>query len=97
MIQPVRRSYRELVRLMHRLPKLERDAALVKARKEMKQHSSACDEEVADLHRKLVSKIAFLRMKVPKQARDASAVGVGHFVVRDGRVVEGKGKILTPR
>jgi hypothetical protein len=97
MIQPVRRSYRELVRLINRLPRLERDAALVQAREEMIKHSSACDEEVADLHRALVSKICFLRMKVPKQARDASAVGVGHFVVRDGRVVEGRGKVLEPR
>lgn len=97
MIQPVRRSYRELVRLIHRLPTSERYAALVKARDEMKRHSSACDEEVADLHRSLVSKICFLRMKVPKQARDASAVGVGHFVVREGKIVEGRGKILEPR
>lgn len=97
MIQPVRRSYRELVRLIHRLPTSERDAALAKAREEMIRNASACDEEVADLHRALVGRICFLRMKVPKQARDASAVGVGHFVVRDGKVVEGRGKILEPR
>lgn len=97
MIQPVRRSYRELVRLIHRLSRSERDAALVKAHEEMTRHANACDEEVADLHRTLVSKICFLRMKVPKQARDASAVGVGHFVVREGKVVEGRGQILEQR
>ena len=97
MIQPVRRSYRELVRLIHRLPPSERNAALFKARDEMTRHDNACDEEVADLHRALVSKICFLRMKVPKQARDASAVGVGHFIVREGKVVEGRGKIIEPR
>lgn len=97
MIQPIQRSFRELVRLIHRLPRAERDAALIKAKEEMIKHSEACDEEVADLHRTLVSKICFLRMKVPKHTRDASAVGVGHYVVREGKVVEGRGKILEPR
>eukprot|EP00892_Ulva_mutabilis_P000593 jgi/Ulvmu1/10534/UM064_0072.1 len=84
------RSYRELVRLLLRLPSNERADGLQQARKAMREHETATDEQVADLHRILVSKICFLRMKVPKYHRDASAVGSGHYVVRDGKVVSGR-------
>jgi hypothetical protein len=63
----------------------------------MRTHAEACEEKVADLHRQLIGKISFLRMKVPKVARDASAVGVGTYVVRDGKVVEGRARIHETR
>jgi hypothetical protein len=91
--RPVIRSFRELCRLISRLPTdAERRAASEQARSEMRKNSAACAEEVADLHRVLVSKISFLRMKVPKLARDAGKVGTGRYVVRDGEVVEGTAK-----
>lgn len=91
-------SYRELCRLIRRLPtQSERNSALKQAHQEMRAHDSAGDEEAADLHRVLVSKISVLRMKVPRSARDAGKVGVGRFVVRDGRVVEGEGQHSSDR
>ena len=84
------RSYRELVRLLYRLPSNERGNGLHQAREAMRDHTTATQEEVADLHRALVSKICFMRMKVPKRHRDASAIGSGHYVVREGKVVSGK-------
>ena len=62
------------------------------ARSEMRAHADAGVEEAADRHRMLVSKIAYLRMRVPKRSRDAGKVGVGRFIVRDGQVVEGDGQ-----
>lgn len=76
--------------MLFRLPATERLEALRKARKEMQDHVTATEEEVADLHRMLISKISFLRVKVPKRHRDAVAIGSGHYVVREGRVVCGK-------
>lgn len=90
-------SYRELVRLLHRLPWNERTNAMQEARHEMRKHVTASQEEVADLHRLLVGKISFLRMKVPKRHRDASAIGSGHYIVRNGKVVHGKADQSTPR
>lgn len=87
------RSYRELFRLIKRLPEeAERQAARLQAQVEMRKHAHAEQEQAADLHRVLVSKISFLRMRVPKMARDAGKVGVGKYVVRDGKVVEGVGE-----
>eukprot|EP01025_Chloroclados_australasicus_P043493 TRINITY_DN4659_c0_g1_i1.p3 TRINITY_DN4659_c0_g1~~TRINITY_DN4659_c0_g1_i1.p3 ORF type:complete len:134 (+),score=15.29 TRINITY_DN4659_c0_g1_i1:127-528(+) len=86
----VLRSYRELVRVIARLPsKSEQSAALKQAKAEVLQHATAPEEQVADLLRVMVSKIAFLRMKVPRRPRDAGRIGVGHYIVRDGNVVEG--------
>lgn len=94
----VLRSYRELLRLVARLPtEPERQAALSQAQQGMRKHQSACEEEVADLHRKLVSKVQFLRMKVPRLRRDDGKVGAAKFVVRDGKVVEGMGRTAGAR
>ena len=85
-------SFRELCRLVKRLPTdAERAAAMEQAKGEMRKHADAGPEQVADLHRVLVAKISFLRMKVPKLSRDSGKVGTGHYVVRDGNVVEGTG------
>lgn len=84
--------YRELLRLIGRLPQSsERASALKEARKEMRQQSQASEEHVADLLRVLVSKIGYLRMITPKKSSDKGRIGVGKFVVRDGNVVEGSG------
>jgi hypothetical protein len=37
----------------------------------------------------MVSRIAFLRMSLPKRAGDRTNLGSGRFVVRDGQLVEG--------
>lgn len=97
MTAPILRSYRELVRLLFRLPSIERVNALQQARQAMRENVTASVEEIADLHRVLVSKICFVRMKVPKRHRDASAIGSGHYVVRDGTVVSGRANHFTAR
>jgi hypothetical protein len=83
-------AYKELLRLITRLPDGEKISALREARDGMRLNRSASEEHVADLLRVLISKIGFLRMKVPKRPRDAGALGYGTYVVRDGKVVEGK-------
>ena len=94
----VLRSYRELCKLIRRLPtEVEQHAARVQAQSGMRKHAEANEEQVADLHRVLVGKISFLRMRVPRLPRDAGRVGVGHFVVREGKVVEGAGESPATR
>jgi hypothetical protein len=63
----------------------------------MKENAAVSEEQAADLHRLLVGKIAFLRMKVPRLPRDAGKIGSATFVVREGKVVEGVGRTLGTR
>lgn len=91
------RSYRELLRLIARLPKQEQHQGLQQARSELRKNAAVSEEQAADLNRILVGKISFLRMKVPRFARDAGKVGAATFVVREGKVVEGVGRTLGNR
>jgi hypothetical protein len=85
------RHYRELRRLVRRLPNAcERRAAECEAREAMRAKADVGPEEAADLARVLVGTISFLRMKVPRLSRDVGRIGAGNFVVRDGKVVEGR-------
>lgn len=91
----VLRHYREFLRLLRRLPSVvERRAAVKEAHTHMREQRGAEPERAADLARILVAKISFLRTKVPKLPRDTGRVGVGHYVVRDGKVVEGRASAL---
>lgn len=84
------RSYRELLFLIKRLPQEDSIAALQEAREKLKSRRHVTNELTAsDMHKELVGKIGFLRMTLPRQARDRYT-RPGVFVMRDGILVEGR-------
>ena len=81
------RSYRELVFLARRLPKEKQLQALTQAKLEIRANKDEPDQgKASDMHKKLVGKVGFLRMTLPKQ-RDRYTTS-GTFVLRDGTLVE---------
>lgn len=89
---PVLRAYRELLGLIKRLPEAQRGSAWTEARHTMRQHAAEADgAKQQDLFKQLVAKISFLRVVTPRKAGEVSAVGAGHYVLREGKLVEGSG------
>mmetsp|Transcript_4107 Transcript_4107/g.12902 ORF Transcript_4107/g.12902 Transcript_4107/m.12902 type:complete len:216 (+) Transcript_4107:1588-2235(+) len=83
--------YRELLRLIKRLPRREVEAALAEARAGVRANAGEADEAKSlDQLKELAGRISFLRMTVPRRPGDASR-GSGHFVLREGELVEGRG------
>ena len=81
------RSYRELVHLVKRLPKDKQAQALSQAQKEIRANQGESDDgKISDMHKRLVGKIGFLRMTLPKLKDRFTKSGT--FVLRDGRLVE---------
>ncbi|PNH01659.1 hypothetical protein TSOC_012435 [Tetrabaena socialis] len=81
--------YRELLRLVARLPQAKRGEALGEARTTIRDRRSESNPEKQLNHLKeLTSKIGFLRIVTPKEPGEVRS---GVFVVRDGRIVEGSG------
>ncbi|KAG2483066.1 hypothetical protein HYH03_018049 [Edaphochlamys debaryana] len=87
--------YRELLRLIGRLPGDQRSKALTEARTTLRARKSEANPEEQLKHLKeLVSKIGYLRIITPRQPGDVKS---GVFVVRDGRLVEGGGEAKGAR
>jgi hypothetical protein len=80
------------------MPGQQRVKALAEAREQMQLHHHQPDPAMQlDLFKRLCSRISFLRMTTPKQPGDRSSVGAGHFVLRNGELVEGKGAAAGTR
>eukprot|EP00242_Pyramimonas_sp_CCMP2087_P007516 CAMPEP_0198212428 /NCGR_PEP_ID=MMETSP1445-20131203/26005_1 /TAXON_ID=36898 /ORGANISM="Pyramimonas sp., Strain CCMP2087" /LENGTH=135 /DNA_ID=CAMNT_0043886863 /DNA_START=156 /DNA_END=563 /DNA_ORIENTATION=+ len=89
-------SYRELRRLIRRLPVDKQPSAMLEASTTMRKHSGETDDEKAlEYHKVLTGKIGWLRMTTPKRATDK--YGGGHFVVREGKLVDGEGSDVQGR
>ena len=87
------RSYRELVYLIKRLPEQQQIAALAEAKATVRSNRTVSKEsEASELQKIMVSKIGFLRMTQPRNSKDRYAKA-GVYVVRDGEVVEGRGRM----
>lgn len=85
------RRYRQLLRLFRRLPGKEAEEGLSQLRADMKKNISASASESEALIEKMENKIRYLKMVTPKQPGDWSNLdGVTYYVVRGGRVVQGK-------
>jgi hypothetical protein len=91
--------YRELLRLIERLPGDKRTAADAEARSLFRDRRTEQDPQRAlDHQRELASKIAYLRMVTPKTAADTRTSSPGTtYVLRDGKLVEGSGEVRGGR
>lgn len=88
----VLRAYRELLSLIKRLPGEQREAQWADARAAVRRHAGeAGDAERQELLKRLIARISFLRVVTPRRPGEASATGTGHYVLREGRLVEGHG------
>ena len=95
---PVLRAYRELLGLIKRLPEAQRSSAWAEARQTMRQHAAEADgAKQQDLFKQLVAKISFLRVVTPRRAGEVSSIGAGHYVLREGKLVEGSGESAGAR
>ena len=94
----VLRAYRELLGLVRRLPESQRSSAWQKARQTLRQHAGEADEaRQQELFKQLAARISFLRAVTPKQPGEVSSIGAGHYVLRDGKLVEGSGETAGAR
>ena len=85
-------AYKELLSLIRRLPNDRRTQALDEARQTMRHHATENDlSKQSDFFKQLAAKISFLRTITPRQPGDVSSIGAGHFVLREGKLVEGAG------
>ncbi len=83
-------KYRELLRLVSRLPADKRDQAFSEARGTLRARRTESNPEKQLQHLKeLSSRIGYLRIITPKQPGEVTA---GVYVVRDGKVMEGSGE-----
>lgn len=83
-------KYRELLRLVSRLPADKRDKALGEARDTLRARRTESNPEKQLQHLKeLSSRVGYLRIITPKQPGEVTA---GVYVVRDGKVLEGSGE-----
>lgn len=88
------RLYRELLILIKRLPKDKIEDAWTRARQEIRRHRDEQDKmRASDLMKEMVAKISYLKSITPRYPGDATRLrlGSGHWVMRDGELVEGYG------
>jgi hypothetical protein len=85
-------SWRQLLRLIGRLPEEKRVAALAEARTTARQRKTESNPETLLAYQKeLAAKIGYLRIVTPRQPGDVDK-GIGRWVMRDGMLVEGQGE-----
>lgn len=97
--QGVLRKYKELLRLVERLPS-ERNpsSSYERARAEMRRGREETDEErIVELRRQLDTRIAFLRSVTPRRPGERTQAREGTFVACRGEVVEGQAEQETGR
>jgi hypothetical protein len=83
--------YRELLRLIQRLPSSKAASARAEAQQTIRKRQHEADPEQQLQHLKeLVAKIGFLRITTPR--RPGEALESGSFVLRDGQLVKGSGE-----
>jgi hypothetical protein len=91
-------AYRELLKLIQRLPPEKRVQGLAEARSAMRAHAQEPDlMKQSELFKQLVARISFLRVITPRRPREVSSIGDGHYVLRDGVLVEGSGQTAGNR
>lgn len=89
--QQVLTRYRELLRLIKRMPEQKAAAARSEAQQTVRQNKNAADPESQLRYLKeLVARISFLRITTPR--RPGETLGSGTYVLRDGQLVEGAGE-----
>jgi hypothetical protein len=83
--------YRELLRLIERLPQPKAAAARQEASASLRRNQREADPQ-AQLQqlKQLVARISFLRITTPRPPGEA--LGGGTYVLRDGQLVQGGGQ-----
>eukprot|EP00878_Enallax_costatus_P006456 GHUV01006768.1.p1 GENE.GHUV01006768.1~~GHUV01006768.1.p1 ORF type:complete len:133 (+),score=26.11 GHUV01006768.1:211-609(+) len=83
--------YRELLRLIHRLPSDKATAAKAEAQQTIRQRQTETDPEAQLQYLKeLVARISFLRITTPRPVGEK--LEGGSYVLRDGSLVKGSGE-----
>lgn len=83
--------YRELLRVIKRLPGEKAAAARREAQQTVRQRRDETDPEAQLRYLKeLVARISFLRITTPRPAGEP--IGGGSYVMRDGELVQGAGE-----
>lgn len=96
--QNVLRAYRELLTLIKRLPGDQRQKSWQEARSAVRLHAGETDAvKQSDMLKEMVAKISFLRVITPRVPGDKSATGAGHWVMRNGELVQGEGSTAGQR
>ncbi len=94
---PVLSKIRTLVRLIHRLPREQKQTSLLETRTLIRSRAKETDNQKAlDHQRELASKIAYLRIITPKQSGE-TASSTGTYVLREGKLMEGSGETRGSR
>jgi hypothetical protein len=89
--QQVLARYRELLRLITRMPEQKAAAARQEAQQAVRSHANETDPQAQLGHLKeLVARISFLRITTPR--RPGESLGAGTYVLREGQLVEGSGE-----
>lgn len=89
--------YRELLRLLRRLPLDQQKGALEEARSTTRARALESDPQKAlDYQRELASRIGFLRATTPKQPGEVTSTA-GTYVFRGGQLVKGCGEVKGSR
>lgn len=89
--QQVLSRYRELMRLIQRMPEQKAAAARLEAQQTLRQHKDEADPELRLNYLKdLAARISFLRITTPR--RPGEPLGGGTYVMRDGELVQGAGE-----
>ncbi|GAB4817713.1 hypothetical protein N2152v2_004759 [Parachlorella kessleri] len=96
--QNVLRAYRELLTLIKRLPSDQKQKSWQEARSLVRQHAREPDPvKQSDMLKEMVAKISYLRVVTPRVPGEKSATGSGHWVMRNGELVEGEGLVAGER
>lgn len=92
-------AYRELLRLVRRLPGgQQQQAAWQEARQAMRQHQGEADAaRRVDLFKQLAARVSFLRVVTPKAPSEASSIGAGSYVLREGKLVQAQAETAGKR
>jgi hypothetical protein len=96
--QNVLRAYKELLTMIKRLPTDQKQKSWQEARSLVRQHAGEPDPvKQSDFLKEMVAKISFLRVITPRVPGEKSATGGGHWVMRNGKLVEGEGALAGQR
>ena len=92
-------GYREILKLIKRLPAAQQNAVYDEVRQNMRRHAQERDPaSQLDLMKRLTAKISFLRTITPRKPGDkSSTLGTGTYVIRDGKLVQGTGQGMGKR
>ena len=98
--QQVLSAYREVLKLIKRLPIGQQSAVYDEVHSNLRRHAQEADPAIrVDLLKRLAAKISFLRTITPRRPGDnqSSTLGTGTYVMRDGQLIKSTGQGMGKR